>query len=174
VCGYCRERPAEHIDHIIPAILHGMVVEQARLGVAPPSNNISNFMPACRVCNLAKGSRTPEQWRNGEPMIRRGDIEFPIRVHRRMGGPRDETIAANNEIIRLLDSGLSGADVARALDVHPATVTNARKWAGRPALIRQRRPPRLCEVPGCGRPHKARGFCQMHALRARRTEEVEP
>jgi len=168
MCGYCGLRPATDMDHIIPAILHGMEAEQRRLGARPPTNDIENFMPACGVCNGAKGSRTVEQWRNSEPMVRRGDIEFPARLHRSMRGPRAETVELYERIIALLDTGLSGVEVSRRLETHQATVTKAVRWAGRPPLERPQRPPRLCGEPGGGRPHKARGLCQAHGAQVRK------
>ena len=132
LCGYCGEREATDLDHIIPAILHGMEAEQGRLRVGPPTNNIDNLMPACTRCNSQKGSRTVEQWRNNEPMVRRGDIEYPVRLHKRMRGPRDETIELYERILELVDQGLSGLQVAERLGTHPAYVTKARQWAGRP------------------------------------------
>ena len=168
LCGYCRALPATDMDHIVPAILHGMEDEQRRLGVPAPTNNIGNFMPACGPCNGKKGSRTLEQWRNNEPMVRRGDIEFPERQHKRMRGPRDATLSLYDNIVQMLDSGLSGADIARQLNIHTSTVTNARKWAGRPPLQRPTQPPRICEIAGCGKRHKAYGLCQTHHLQRKR------
>ena len=173
-CGYCRERPATDVDHIIPAILHGMEDAQRRLGVGPPTNNIDNFMPACRACNGAKGSRTVHQWRGNEPMVRRGDVEFPPRLHRTMRGPRAETVQLYERILALLDTGLSGVEVARQLAIQKATISAAVRWAGRPHLEKPRQPLRLCSEPGCGRPHKARGLCQAHSVQMRKHRVTRP
>lgn len=173
-CGYCGVHPATDMDHIIPAILHGMEEAQRRLGVGPPTNNIDNFMPACSACNGAKGSRTVEQWRNNEPMVRRGDVEFPPRLHKTMRGPRGETLQLYERILALLDTGLSGVEVARQLATQKATVSAAVKWAGRPHLERPRKPVRLCSEPGCGRPHKARGLCQAHSVQLRKHGVTRP
>ena len=46
-CQYC-ERPAEHVDHIIPRCQGG-------------GDGMDNLVAACASCNLSKGGRTPEQ-----------------------------------------------------------------------------------------------------------------
>ena len=173
-CGYCQKRPATDMDHIIPAILHGMERECRRLGVGPPTDNIDNLMPACGVCNGAKGSRTVDQWRRGEPMVRRGDLEFPARLHKSMRGHRPDTLRLYSRILGLLDVGLSGVDVARQLNTNQAAVSNAVKWAGRPPLQRIRKPTRLCTHPGCLRPHKGRGLCQGHLQQVKRGVVLTP
>lgn len=33
---------------------------------------------------------------------------------------------------------------------------------------------RLCEIPGCGRPHKARGYCIGHYMRVKERGDVRP
>ncbi|MEU7465980.1 MULTISPECIES: HNH endonuclease [Streptomyces] len=48
VCCYCDE-PAQHVDHVAPLSKGGRDV-------------LSNSVPACADCNLAKGSLTLAQW----------------------------------------------------------------------------------------------------------------
>lgn len=52
-CAYCGEglNPFQfHIDHIKPVCQGG-------------KDKIWNYVPACRSCNIRKGGRTPDQWR---------------------------------------------------------------------------------------------------------------
>ena len=35
-------------------------------------------------------------------------------------------------------------------------------------------PPRICVVKGCGRPHKAKGYCSAHDQQIRRTGKITP
>lgn len=52
-CAYCRRKinlSDAHIDHVVPLSQGG-------------SNDLSNLATACRDCNLSKGARTPEEWR---------------------------------------------------------------------------------------------------------------
>lgn len=57
-CTYCAchlnpfDRNAEdgfHVDHVTPRSAGG-------------TDDITNLVPSCRRCNLAKAARTPEQW----------------------------------------------------------------------------------------------------------------
>ncbi|HUY45225.1 MAG TPA: HNH endonuclease signature motif containing protein [Streptosporangiaceae bacterium] len=43
-CSYCRQNPAEHLDHVIP---------RSQGGDLSPEN----LTPACSWCNLSKGAR---------------------------------------------------------------------------------------------------------------------
>jgi 5-methylcytosine-specific restriction endonuclease McrA len=52
-CHYCGAPDARHVDHVIPRNQGG-------------THDLSNLVRACKDCNLAKGCRTPEQWRRGE------------------------------------------------------------------------------------------------------------
>jgi 5-methylcytosine-specific restriction endonuclease McrA len=47
-CRYCGV-PAEHIDHYVPLKQGGLHCR-------------TNLVPACALCNLSKGARTPEEW----------------------------------------------------------------------------------------------------------------
>jgi hypothetical protein len=56
-CAYCGcaldgkpDRPRPHVDHVIPKSRGG-------------SNSITNKVLSCPRCNLSKGARTPEEWR---------------------------------------------------------------------------------------------------------------
>lgn len=54
VCAYCRQTycpPSRRfsIDHLIPRSRGG-------------SNELENLVGCCAACNVAKGSRTPEEW----------------------------------------------------------------------------------------------------------------
>lgn len=50
LCAYCREKPAEHRDHVMPVSRNG-------------SDAIDNILPACARCNTRKGAILPEAWR---------------------------------------------------------------------------------------------------------------
>lgn len=54
VCQYCSEIivGAFHIDHILPVAKGG-------------NNDIANLTLACPPCNLSKGSKTLDEWKNG-------------------------------------------------------------------------------------------------------------
>jgi 5-methylcytosine-specific restriction endonuclease McrA len=58
LCAYCRTRPYKHFDHIIPLRRGGR-------------HAIGNLLPACAVCNLAKGAKLLAEWRLLRPVPRR-------------------------------------------------------------------------------------------------------
>lgn len=47
-CAYCTN-PADTLDHVLPRLRGGLTVAE-------------NLVPACRRCNLAKGSDDWQQW----------------------------------------------------------------------------------------------------------------
>lgn len=51
LCAYCRKRPFEHLDHVIPLSRGG-------------SNWPANLRPACRWCNISKRDRKLSEWRS--------------------------------------------------------------------------------------------------------------
>lgn len=48
-CHYCG-KPASHVDHVTPRSRGG-------------TNELSNLVPACALCNLTKARRTAEEWK---------------------------------------------------------------------------------------------------------------
>lgn len=48
-CVYC-DRDASHVDHVLPRSRGG-------------ADELDNLVPACAACNMAKGSKTPQEWR---------------------------------------------------------------------------------------------------------------
>lgn len=48
-CAYCRIKPVEHRDHVIPVSEGG-------------TDAIDNIMPACATCNLRKGTMSLANW----------------------------------------------------------------------------------------------------------------
>ena len=51
VCRYCgSETDSPHVDHITPRCKGG-------------GDRIENLVVACPACNLSKGGRTPDEWR---------------------------------------------------------------------------------------------------------------
>lgn len=58
VCAYCRMRPHEHFDHVIPLAKGGR-------------HAIGNLLPACSTCNLAKAAKLLAEWRLLRPVPRR-------------------------------------------------------------------------------------------------------
>lgn len=50
LCAYCRERPAETLDHVIPVRRGGR-------------HSIGNLLLACSSCNPSKGARLLADWR---------------------------------------------------------------------------------------------------------------
>ena len=63
LCAYCKDRPYEHMDHVVPLSRGG-------------TNTIGNVLPACADCNLSKHNRFLTEWttRGGE---RRWRISTP-------------------------------------------------------------------------------------------------
>lgn len=57
-CSYC-SGPHEVLDHAIPLSRGG-------------SNFPENVRPACRACNLSKGTKTPEEWATAKNKLRDG------------------------------------------------------------------------------------------------------
>lgn len=57
-CAYCRERPYQHLDHVVPIARGGR-------------HGIGNLLPACAQCNLSKGSRLLADWRLRPALPRR-------------------------------------------------------------------------------------------------------
>ena len=55
-CSYCGGEATE-VDHVAP---------RARGGATTPANLVA----ACRLCNKAKGTRTPGEWRRDETLAR--------------------------------------------------------------------------------------------------------
>ena len=51
-CAYCKLKPSEHIDHIIPLSRGG-------------DNSLGNLTGACASCNLSKGSKFVMEWKKG-------------------------------------------------------------------------------------------------------------
>lgn len=51
MCAYCKSRPAEHRDHVVPISRGG-------------ADSIGNILPACATCNLTKGMSLLIEWRN--------------------------------------------------------------------------------------------------------------
>ena len=51
-CVYCKQKPSQHIDHIIPLSKGG-------------DNSIGNLTGACATCNLSKGSKFVMEWKKG-------------------------------------------------------------------------------------------------------------
>jgi 5-methylcytosine-specific restriction endonuclease McrA len=50
-CQYCgSETETPHVDHVVPLCQGG-------------GHDLKNLVVACPSCNLSKGGRTPEQWR---------------------------------------------------------------------------------------------------------------
>lgn len=58
VCAYCKVRPHEHFDHVIPLAKGGR-------------HAIGNLLPACSGCNLTKGAKLLAEWRLLRPLPRR-------------------------------------------------------------------------------------------------------
>ncbi len=50
LCAYCRIRPWEHCDHVVPLAREG-------------SHGIGNLLPACASCNLRKKTKLLVEWR---------------------------------------------------------------------------------------------------------------
>lgn len=50
LCAYCRKRPYEHLDHVVPLSRGG-------------SNWPANLRPACARCNKSKGKKKLSEWR---------------------------------------------------------------------------------------------------------------
>jgi 5-methylcytosine-specific restriction endonuclease McrA len=51
-CAYCKLRPSQHIDHIIPLSRGG-------------DNSLGNLTGSCASCNLSKGSKFLMEWKRG-------------------------------------------------------------------------------------------------------------
>lgn len=52
-CAYCKRKERKiGLDHVIPLARGG-------------SNDLSNLVVACSICNAKKGNRTPEEWKMG-------------------------------------------------------------------------------------------------------------
>lgn len=49
LCAYCREHPANSVDHFIPLVKGG-------------PHDYANIVPACKHCNSWKRQHDPEQW----------------------------------------------------------------------------------------------------------------
>ncbi|WP_083749801.1 HNH endonuclease signature motif containing protein [Frankia sp. CcI49] len=49
MCVYCRIRPADHLDHIVPISRGG-------------ANALANIAPACTPCGTSKGALTVAEW----------------------------------------------------------------------------------------------------------------
>jgi hypothetical protein len=60
-CTYCNVK-LNPFDRQVPDGFH---VEHVNPRVQGGVDDIDNLTPACRVCNLAKAGRTPEEWRAG-------------------------------------------------------------------------------------------------------------
>lgn len=58
LCAYCKIRPHEHFDHVIPLAKGGR-------------HAIGNLLPACSACNLSKGAKLLAEWRLLKPLPRR-------------------------------------------------------------------------------------------------------
>ena len=50
LCAYCKKRPIEHLDHVIPLARGG-------------SHGIGNLLPACQPCNQSKNKKLLSEWR---------------------------------------------------------------------------------------------------------------
>ena len=58
MCAYCRERPYEHLDHVLALSRGGR-------------HAIGNLLPACAPCNLTKAAKLLAEWRFTRPIPRR-------------------------------------------------------------------------------------------------------
>ena len=78
VCVYCKEAVATEVDHIVPLSKGG-------------TNDRENLAPACRPCNVKKGSRNPMKWscnglakkemQSGSRSTSRSDTKIPPTPH---------------------------------------------------------------------------------------------
>ncbi|MCB5411965.1 HNH endonuclease [Pseudogemmobacter faecipullorum] len=117
-CAYCRDMPAEHLDHIFPKASGGQDI-------------ISNFAPACALCNMRKNghvlaegflrimaaqARSKEKW-----------IEARIRRHARASLPRSPVqerrtslVPRAGEFVAQLNLSSATMEVLSGLDWHHA------------------------------------------------------
>lgn len=66
LCAYCGERPYQHKDHVIPIARGG-------------TDSIGNVLPACKPCNLAKGSKLLIEWKWSKSNGRKASVAQPLK-----------------------------------------------------------------------------------------------